>query len=121
MTYTKKTTIEQYTAWLATCPPIAEILRIQKIALAFAHEACDRIIGYCKGKPKRNKSCLWIRAAVNNPTSKPQGIRSTEYPADWGDHPDANYRFRCQRMRENIERELAEEKLHRDALEILIK
>lgn len=106
--------IDKYKAWLKTNPPFSEIIRISKIVSHIAAKACDRIIAVCKGK--KSRSCLWVQ----EPTSaKPQGIRSTEYPQDWGDHPDANYRYRCERMRENLKDEIAMEQLYYSGLELL--
>ncbi|MEJ2905041.1 hypothetical protein WAE58_21530 [Pedobacter panaciterrae] len=119
MTYTKKTTLKEYTEWLATNPTISEILRVQKVVLSIAVNACNKISSFCKRKLKR-RSCLW--AKVNEPTTaKPQGIRSTQFPADWGEHPDANYRYRCIKMYNNIQDEIAMEQLFCDGLEIISK
>lgn len=121
MIYTKYTTEKEYADWLATNPVISEILRVQKIVLAIGHQACEKIINFCKRKFTRKKSCLW-KEAVKEPTSaKPQGIRNTEYPAEWGDQPDRNYQYRCQRMFNNLQVELAMEQLHCEALEVLTR
>jgi len=82
------------------------------------YQMTENIIKYCRRK--KSRSCIWKAGIVGEPTgSEPQGIRSTTMPADWGDQPDENYQYRCEKMRQNIEREIAEEKLHKDALEIL--
>lgn len=121
MIYTKHTTEKEYADWLATNPMISEILRVQRAVLAIASGACDQIINFCKRKFTRKKSCLW-KGAVKEPTSAtPQGIRNTEYPAEWGEDPDKNYQYRCKRMFDNVQAELAMEGLYCEALEILTK
>lgn len=101
----------------------------QQIAIMRAEtkQACADIVHYCSkivgAIRKAVRSCLWARTipnVVNEPTDgAPQGVR-TVLP-DWSEYPDANYQYRCNRMRENIDREVAEEQLFSEALQILNK
>ena len=119
MNYTTKTTTAQYTAWLKTNPAISEVLRVQKQILAMAKNACHMIIGFCKRK--KSRSFIWVSSPVKEPVSaSAKGIRSTVFPQDWADQPDANYQYRCLKMQENLKQEIAMEQLHSEALSILI-
>jgi hypothetical protein len=122
MTYTSKTTTEQYKAWLATNPTIAAILKVQKQIMAIARQACSNIITACRslGRRRKSRSCIWTKSSVKEPTSaSAQGFR-TVYP-DWEENPDQFYQYRCERMRENIEEEIAMEELLCQGKEVLIK
>lgn len=124
MTYTSKTTTEQYKAWLATNPTIAAILKVQKQIMAIAKQACSNIITACRtlGRRRKSRSCIWTKSPVKEPTSaSAQGVRLTVLPADWGDHPDSNYRYRCQKMEANLREEIAMEELLCQGLEVLVK
>jgi hypothetical protein len=109
--------------------PISLRMLIVQYTGRMADEACagfKRALGYVRKVAKRVASCLWrtglvfTAGIVTEPTSADlQGFR-TVLP-DWSEYPDRNYQYRCERMRGQIEQEIAMEELHRDALELLVK
>ncbi|WP_285011302.1 hypothetical protein [Pedobacter faecalis] len=123
-------TLQDYISWLATNPSFEEMAVQSRSLTRKAIDCCNRMLRAIRKAAKR-VSCLWRKSRptssqVAEPTSAaPQGIRSTEVPsermpADWGDHPDANYQYRADRMRANVEEELAQEERVHKAIEIII-
>lgn len=119
MKVNKHTNIEQYAEWLLTAS-FQQIQESLKSTCKAASRAIERL--WSKINRKKNRSCLWKAGLVQEPiTAAPLGKRSTAYPHDWADQFDGNYNYRCLRMYENLQKEIAMEELLVTAQERLIE